>query len=305
MQTLHYLILALSVIGLSLQSCDQVENAPEKSPLAEHVLIIGVDGLSPDGIQHAATPHLDALMKSGAFSFEARAVMPSSSGANWGSMLLGAGPEQHGITTNDWKADSVLLPPTVARTGNYFPSLFSLLKDQRPDALSALILDWNPIAHFIEAGVVSWVVRAKNEEDTTKEAMSYIKNKKPTLCFVHLDHVDGAGHGAGHGTPTYYQAIAKADSLIGEILASLDEAEISKSTLIMVSSDHGGIEKGHGGTTPNEMLIPFIVAGPSVKANRQLTQPINVYDVASTAAFALGLEQPYAWISRPVIEAFK
>lgn len=47
--------------------------------------------------------------------------------------------------------------------------------------------------------------------------MAYIKAKQPAFLFVHLDHVDGAGHAYGHGTPQYYQAVAKADTLIDNI----------------------------------------------------------------------------------------
>ena len=48
----------------------------------EHVVIIGVDGMSPDGIQKAETPNMDKLMQNGAYTFHARDVLPSSSSQN-------------------------------------------------------------------------------------------------------------------------------------------------------------------------------------------------------------------------------
>jgi hypothetical protein len=45
----------------------------------KHVVVIGVDGMSPDGIRKASTPHIDALIKNGAHTFKAQAVMPSVS----------------------------------------------------------------------------------------------------------------------------------------------------------------------------------------------------------------------------------
>ena len=39
---------------------------------AQHVVVIGIDGLSPDGIRKAATPHLHQLMKIGASTLHAR-----------------------------------------------------------------------------------------------------------------------------------------------------------------------------------------------------------------------------------------
>ena len=35
-------------------------------------------------------------------SIHARGVIPTVSSPNWASMIMGAGPEQHGITSNDW-----------------------------------------------------------------------------------------------------------------------------------------------------------------------------------------------------------
>ena len=55
----------------------------------EHVVIIGCDGLSPDGIVKAKTPHQDDLMKRGAFTLHARGVLPTDSSPNWASMITG------------------------------------------------------------------------------------------------------------------------------------------------------------------------------------------------------------------------
>lgn len=62
----------------------------------KHVVVIGIDGLSPRGIEMADTPHIDALVASGAHTWKARGVFPTKSSPNWASMIMGAGPEQHG-----------------------------------------------------------------------------------------------------------------------------------------------------------------------------------------------------------------
>jgi predicted AlkP superfamily pyrophosphatase or phosphodiesterase len=67
----------------------------------EHVVVIGVDGLSPDGVHKAKAPNLARMMKEGAYTLHARAVMPTVSSPNWASMIMGAGPEQHGVTSNE------------------------------------------------------------------------------------------------------------------------------------------------------------------------------------------------------------
>lgn len=292
----------LSILSLTLLSCTTQTKNP--SPIAKHVIVIGIDGMSPDGITHADTPHMNNMMANGSYSMHARSVMPSSSGANWGSMIMGAGPEQHGIVSNDWTTKRFELHPTVIRNKNLFPTVFAVIRDQRPDAEIGAILDWNPISNFIEEDVTNYMELPENEDETTKYAVDYITEKTPDFTFIHIDHVDAAGHGQGHGSPEYYAAVAKADSLIGEIIKATEEAGIAEETIIIISSDHGGVGFGHGGNSPAEMEIPFMVYGKGVEKGHVLNFPINTYDNPATALFALGLEIPYEWIGRPAKGAF-
>lgn len=298
-QTIIY-VSTLLFASLLMNSCS--ESGPKQ--IAQHVIVIGIDGLSPDGIRNADTPVLDMMASEGSSTMHARSVMPSSSGANWGSMIMGAGPEQHGIISNDWKTDSFELHPAVTRDRNLFPTVFAVIRDQRPDATIGAILDWNPISNFIEQDVTDYMGLPDNEDETTLEAVDYIKNHTPDFTFIHIDHVDGAGHSQGHGSEAYYLAVAKADSLIGEIVGAASEAGIADEAVFIISSDHGGVGFGHGGNTPAEMEIPFIVYGKGVKEGHQLNFPINTYDNPATVLFALGLEIPFEWIGRPVKSAF-
>jgi len=117
---------------------------------------------------------------------------------------------------------------------------------------------------------------------------------------VQLDHVDHAGHTYGHGTPAYYEAVTKADALIGTIRQAAIDAGIMDETVILVTSDHGGVGKGHGGATLPELEIPWISYGKGVNPGFRLDLPINTFDTAATAAWLLGAEIPYAWLGRPV-----
>ena len=69
---------------------------------APHVIVIGVDGLSVDAVETAPTPRLHELMVRAAWTLEARGVMPTLSSPNWESVIGGATPEQHGITSNGY-----------------------------------------------------------------------------------------------------------------------------------------------------------------------------------------------------------
>jgi arylsulfatase A-like enzyme len=78
-----------------------------------------------------------------------------------------------------------------------------------------------------------------------------------------------------------------------------------KSTLIIVTADHGGIGTSHGGNDPESMTIPWIIAGPRIRAGYEIESDVKVYDTAATAAWAFGLELPATWEGRPIVEAFE
>jgi predicted AlkP superfamily pyrophosphatase or phosphodiesterase len=273
-------------------------------PGVEHVVIIGVDGLSPDGVRKAKVPNLDRLMKEGAYTLHARGVMPTVSSPNWASMIMGAGPEQHGITSNEWDPKTAGITPTAVGSGGIFPTIFGLLRQQRPSARIGCIYDWDGFAKLFEHQAVDLFDDADGPVKTTEHAVAFLKREKPQLLFVHLDHVDGAGHDHGHGTPEYYKAVEEADRLIGLILDALKDAGIDRSTAVLVTSDHGGVGKKHGGSTMAEIEIPWIIRGPGVAAGREIATPVNTYDTAATVAHLLGLTPPKCWIARPVEEAF-
>ena len=118
-------------------------------PGAKHVVVIGIDGLSPDGIRKATTPHFHQLMKAGASTLHARAVMPTVSSPNWASMIMGAGPEQHGVTTNGWDPANAEITPTAMGPGGMFPTIFGLLRSQRPTAKIGCFHDWDGFGRLL------------------------------------------------------------------------------------------------------------------------------------------------------------
>ena len=271
----------------------------------KHVVVIGLDGASPDGIERANTPAINALRARGAWTFHARGVMPTVSSPNWASMIMGAGPEQHGVTTNNWELDKFPFPPTAIGSGGMFPTMFGVLRQQRPRAVIGVFHDWAGFGRLLEPKAPDVLEHPTGPDETVARAIRFIKERKPDLTFVHLDHVDHAGHESGHGTPQYYEAVGIADRFIGNIINALRQAGMLDSTIVIVTADHGGVGKKHGGETLAELEIPWIIAGPGVRPGHELKEPVNTYDTAATVLYVLGVKQPAAWIAKPVREAFR
>jgi len=276
----------------------------QPEPIAKHVVIIGVDGLSPVGIEHADTPVLDELIARGSYTMRARGVFPTSSAPNWASMLMGAGPEQHGVTSNDWRRNRRLIEPgDTGLDHELFPTIFGVTRQQRPDAYIASIYDWSGIGVLFEKSAVDLDADTLGPERTVAKAVEAFKAQKPTLTFVHLDHVDHAGHGKGWHTPEYYQAVAHADELIGLLIEGLADAGMLRDTAIIITSDHGGVGQSHGGESMEELLIPWIITGSGIAPGREIWVPVNTTDTAATAALLLGLDAPRSWTGQAVREA--
>lgn len=264
----------------------------------KHVILIGSDGFGAYAFENAKVPNLRALMQEGSWSLQARSVLPSSSAANWASMVMGAGPELHGYTT--WGSKKPDMPARVLDEYGMFPSVYALLRKEKPDSEIGVIYEWDGIGYLFPKAAVNHDQNPDGDIAIANAASQYIKEKKPNFLFVHLHDVDSVGHKVGHATPEYYAAIERTDTHIGTILRSIEEAGIAKSTVVLFTSDHGGVNKGHGLISMNEMQIPWIIKGPGIQKNKELSESIMTFDTAATIADLLKLNTPQVWIGRPV-----
>ena len=270
-----------------------------------HVLVVGCDGFGSIAFNETNTPVLHSLMRNGAWTLKARAVMPTSSSPNWASMIMGAGPEQHGVTSNEWETNKFEIAPTVVGTGGMFPTIFGVLRQQRPNARIACVHDWDGFGRLLEPTAPNILENVKGSAATAARAIEIIKQHKPDFLFVHFDEVDHAGHEYGWGSKEYFAAVEKVDGLIGDLLRGLQDEHLLETTLIVMTADHGGKAKSHGGLSMAEIEIPLILSGPGVRRGRELDQPVNTYDLAPTLAWVLDLQAPACWIGKVVAEAFE
>ena len=299
-------VIATLLVTVCLIACQKTNtNTGIKS--IRHVVVVGIDGLSPDGIAQAHTPIMDELMATGASTMLARGVMPTSSGPNWASILMGAGPEQHGITGNDYAPDEPSLPPVVSGTGNrrLFPTIFELLHKEQPDRERCAIYHWETIASYYDPDHVTFISEPGSDAGVAEVAAEHFRENQPVYCFLHFDDVDQAGHSFGHGSPLYYKSVERADGLLGQVINALDASGLREHTLVVVTSDHGGMGFGHNEAIPEVIGIPFIMNGPGVKRGYMIRETVSTIDNAPTVAFVLGLQPPEAWTGWPVKSAFQ
>ncbi|MDL2223965.1 alkaline phosphatase [Bacteroidales bacterium OttesenSCG-928-M06] len=314
MKFIHFISLIL-ITGL-IVSCNNSEKKenPEKSWKANHVVLIGLDGWTAGSIAQADMPNVKNLMKNGSYTLKKRSALPSSSAINWASMFMGAGPELHGYT--QWGSQTPELDSRVISHYGMFPSIWGLFRDQYAKAKTGYFYQWEGLKYLAEMEAMSrqeHTIINENEEEnkinaaeqTTLNGCRYIEEEKPNLIGILIDEPDHTGHTSGFDSPEYIDMVSQLDKYVGMIVESVKKAGIYDETIFIVTSDHGGINKNHGGKTMNEMETAFIVSGKGIKKGYEFTESMMQYDVASTIAYIFNIEQPQVWIGRPMTQIFE
>lgn len=269
----------------------------------KHIIMIGVDGLGSEWVRQNDLPNIKSLMEQGSWTLRARGIVPTVSSPNWASMIMGAGPAQHGIVTNKWEVEKHEIDPICQGSAKTFPTIFGILREHKPSSKIVIIHDWQGFARMVEPNAATFSQHVKGSPAAMDAAIAHWKKEKPELLFVHLDDVDHAGHDHGWGGKEYQAALHMVDGLIGKMITAIG-SNMAES-VVFVSADHGGTGKEHGNNNMKEIEIPWILAGHGVKKNTELKSFVNTYDTAATMATLLKVKPPACWIGRSVHEALK
>jgi predicted AlkP superfamily pyrophosphatase or phosphodiesterase len=279
-----------------------VQGYAKQTPKCENVILIGTDGLTPEILRNnpGRYKNIEALMAEGCWTLEARSVLPSSSAINWKTMISGAGSEMHGFT--DWGTKTPEVKPIYTNRWGTFPTIFGVMREQHPNAETGVIYSWSGIKYIYENGAVNYNMPCKEGDDkeVMEKAVKYIQEKTPNLLFVYFSNPDEAGHQYGWCSKEYYAACDTIDAYIGAVVKAIRGTYNMNKTAIVLSSDHGGINKGHGGKTMVEMQTPLIIVGGKLPANHQMKFPVMRYDTAVSIADLLRLKVPDVWRGKSV-----
>ena len=306
----HLLPLLLAV------ACVACTQSNTHAPKAKHVVFIGIDGWAAEAVRQAPAqdlPNIHALMDHGSWTLSKRSVMPSASAINWASIMNGLPTEMHGF--DKWNSTHGTIPSTSDNGHGIPPTLFTILREQHPQAVTGALFDWTGIGAVSDTLAMSWHYYTKTYtstddviipvEDYARIATDYIKENKPEFFFLYFGTLDEAGHVRGWYSEEYMERQRILDAAVGQVIEALKEAGIYDDIVIVMSADHGGTNKNHGKFTLLEMETPLIVCGKGIKEGYEIKKPVMQYDTPTIMADILGLRIPEDWRGRPYPEIYK
>jgi len=255
-------------------------------------LVIGIDGCRPDCLTNDHAPTLYGLLQSSqsAYSLKSQVGDICWSGPGWTSAATGVWRDKSGVSGNTFPT------PQFKK----YPNLFQRLKTHDPSTVTASCINWKPLNENILIPSDHPFTHEEDDAGVTESAVRLLKAQERLDClFVHLDDVDLAGHTFDYGPniPKYVASLKKTDERVATLLDTLRQRQALHSHedwLVMVTTDHGGIDYTHEDTRPENRTNFIIVHGPDVIPGEIFPTPL-VVDVAPTVLAHMGVKIASAW----------
>lgn len=246
------------------------------SPLPEgktvkKAILLGYDGFRADGLVNIMDMDNSAIMyikeQGGLYhSFSGgipntETIQATSTVPAWMAMLTGGwGVTYNGVTDNgqmkdpnidtflsklnkEGKAISFTTSWREHTSLSYRPDILDAIRNHRSAEYTHQIDD---VATYYQ--ILKYVAKPKGAQKTVTE--------DPDVIFFTFEHTDHAGHHSGYGNtnPEYVAACQEADTWGYDIVKTIEARATfaEEDWLILITSDHGGIDHDHGGQTPEE-----------------------------------------------------
>jgi phosphopentomutase len=197
------------------------------------------------------------------------------------------------VTTNDWQP--------MARP---LPGLFDIAS--AAGKRCAFFYNWEQLRDLGRPGSLqlsffrNTAYQPDGDQIIADAAAAHLADGTYDFAFVYLGTVDSSGHYYGWMSDGYLQQLSTVDRALGTLLDALPA-----DSHVLLQSDHGGHDRNHGTDMPEDMTIPWLVAGPSIRAGHTIAASVSLLDTAPTLARLLGVAPHRDWEGRCVEEIFE
>ncbi len=252
------------------------------------VILISIDGMRSDGMQACGNPYVKELEKICAYTYNASSMNPSVTFPCHFSMTHSVTPQRHGILTNTYV-------PQVRPVAGIFEKIKSA------GGVSAMFYGWEPLRDIALPGTLKFATYInaymKESSDTvlTDEAIKVIGENKPDFAFLYMVETDEkGGHDNGWMREEYLRRVSIAIDNVKRVIDTFGD-EYS----VIIMADHGGHDRSHGTTMPEDMTIPLFFYGEEFAAG-EINKELSLLDIAPTIAKIMGVYPEEEWEGEPV-----
>ncbi len=283
-----------------------------------NILLIVSEDNGPElgcyGDQFAKTPHLDRLASEG-LRFVNAFVAQAGCSQSRASFLTGLYPHQHGqIGLATWgfrlyRDDTPNLPRSLKESGyrtgiigklhinpeSAFPFDFHEIKSG--NFARKNLLDYSRhAATFINASDQPFFlsVNYPDAHDTWLRQVGGLPAKPQTADQVQaMSYMGIDPAGMREMVADYYNCISRLDSLIGDLLAELEESGKAKNTIVIYLGDHGAdMLRGKRTCYEGGLRIPLLIRWPVKIAAQVRHELVSTTDLMPTVLAAAGVQPP-------------
>lgn len=236
----------------------------ESTGKEKKVLVLGYDGFREDALINIfqdETSAVNNIIQDGELyrSYAGgNGNQDTSTAPGWLSILNGNWAYQVGVQDNNDVKDETI----------------TTLLDEAIELgyTSTFIASWDP--HFsvtyskdiaYQNGKAKYQQMANDEETVAqlKTELSDTSDNSTDVVFATLEYADHAGHTYGYGNSSekYVSAVKEADKVAYQLIQAIYERETFKNEdwLIIITTDHGGVETNHGGQSSEEINTWFAI----------------------------------------------
>lgn len=252
------------------------------------VVLILLDGMRPDAI--GGIPLVEELKKTSSYTLDAETVFPSVTLPCHMSLFHSVDPGRHGITTNTY------MPQVRPIRG-----ICEVLKQAKKK--NAFFYTWEELRDLARPDSIAFGCYCAGHHETYEAAdlhaceifCDYVPKYQPDFSFLYFGLTDAVGHGSGWMSEHYMEAMKESWEKVEKAISALPD-----DWTVIITADHGGHDRNHGSTMPEDMTIPVFFRGPAFEAGKVLTG-VSIKDIAPTITTLLGVEPDEEWEGKSIL----
>lgn len=243
-------------------SCTKYENPPAiyeeyeqegDMQVKRKVLFISIDGAVGKEIKEIMPTNIAEMLKTSKYTFDAIANDNTKDAASWMSMMSGVTYDMHQIEDDSYIPKPNENNPHQNAAG--YPSILYRMATISPGIRKmAVVRDKALTTKLLISADEGY--DEQSDEEVKNQMLSLLDKKNPDFAIVQFKDVLDAGVKSkfSASSTVYTDAVKKVDGYIGEILSAVKARKNyeTEEWLVIITSNHGGIDQSYGGSSFQE-----------------------------------------------------